>query len=92
MNQNNSTNAEFKPFKSQILETMNLIIAYTPFLNIAMGTTGNPATFFLILSDKSLHKMSSMVILMHISFVDTLFLFNWNMNKYVMYKSSSRFI
>ena len=85
----NLTNTELERAESKIIETMRSITAYTPLLIIAFGITGNPATLFFIVSSKSLRKMSSMVILVFISIVETLF--NWNLNHFFEYKFSYRY-
>ena len=87
----NLTNTELELSKSEIFETIKLITAYSPFLIIALGITGNPAVLFFIVSSKSLRKMSSMVILIFVSIVDTLSLFTWNLNHFFLYKFNIKY-
>ena len=81
----NLSKFEFKDSMDQSLEAMKLIVAYTPFLIIALGVTSNPTTLFFIVTNKPLRKMSSMVILGFISIIDTLSLFTWNINHFYKY-------
>ena len=88
----NSTKIEFGSTKSQIFDTVKLVTAYTPFLIIALGITGNPATLYYIVSIKSLRRMSSMVFLAFISIVDTFSLFTWNLDHFYVYKFSIKYV
>ena len=74
-----------------ILENLELIIIYTPFLLIALGVTGNSAVLFFITKSKSLRKMSSMIILIFVSIVDTLSLFVWNLDHYYLYYNGKNY-
>ena len=84
-NTSNITVNELVVFKNQIFEAIKLITACTPFLIIALGILGNPLTLYCVVSDNSLRKMSSMVILMFVTVSDTLSLFTWNVNHFYKY-------
>ena len=92
MSNTSLTEIEFGQTKSQIFKTMKLVIAYSPFLIIALGITGNPASLFFIVSSKLLRKMSSMVIIAFISIIDILSLFTWNLNIFYVYKFGIKYV
>ena len=76
---------EIKGPKSKFLQSFELFIAYTPFINILLGTFGNTATLYFISRSKILRQMSSMIILIFVSIVDTLSLFTWNLDHFYYY-------
>lgn len=57
--------------------------SYFPLVIISFGFVGNLASFFLFTMNSNLNTLSSFIYLAFISLVDTLSLFNWNLDHFL---------
>lgn len=70
--------------KSQIFKQIVIIFAYVPVGIIAFGIIGNTICFFIFRFNKELSILSSFVILSFVAITDTLSLFVWNLNHFLV--------
>ena len=68
-----------------IYEHLGAINAFLVLLIISIGVIFNTSTFFIIMLDKNLNKISSMIIFAFLTITDTCSLFTWNLDHFYFY-------
>ncbi|CAF0968135.1 unnamed protein product [Brachionus calyciflorus] len=65
-------------------DTIDKILSYIPILTIVFGLFGNITCFFIFRFSKKFNKIPSMVFLSFVAIFDTISLFEWNLNHFLV--------